>query len=105
DILALQNSTDLKLLTQAQEKQKELQKLLDDTVNLLGPSDIKNLTDLRNLLKETKYQTLTEEKDEEIEAQIIKQTELEELRKGQQKELKKEIDTQQKELIERTREI
>ena len=50
DILALQNSTDLKLLTQAQAKQKELQEALDNLISLLGKADIKNLTDLRNLL-------------------------------------------------------
>lgn len=63
DIINLQNSTDIKLLEQAQQESKRLQKLLDDTVNLLGNEDIKNLSDLSNLLKGKSLKELATEKD------------------------------------------
>jgi len=63
DILNLQNSTDATLLEQAQKKAQELKKLLDDTVNLLGKEEIKNLGDIRNLLQGQSLKELTTEKD------------------------------------------
>ncbi|CAI2183313.1 19671_t:CDS:10 [Funneliformis geosporum] len=50
DIYQLENSTDLKLLNQAQDKQKELQEALDNIIALLGKEEIKNLKDIRKLL-------------------------------------------------------
>ncbi|CAI2193527.1 9043_t:CDS:2 [Funneliformis geosporum] len=50
DIYQLENSTDLKLLNQAQDKQKELQEALDNIIALLGKKEIKNLKDIRKLL-------------------------------------------------------
>src|SRR5436305_10926004 len=49
-IIGLQTSTSKKALEQAQKSKEKTQILLDDMVNLLGSSDIKNLTDLSNLL-------------------------------------------------------
>ncbi len=62
DIINLQNSTDLKLLEQAQAEAKKLQTLLDNTINLLGNEDIKNLTDLSTLLQGQTLKELTDYK-------------------------------------------
>jgi hypothetical protein len=51
DIINLQNSTDIKLLEQAQGELKNKTELLDNTIKVLGEEDIKNLSDLTNLLQ------------------------------------------------------
>jgi chromosome segregation ATPase len=77
DITNLQNSTDIKLLEQAKEELQNKTKLLDDTINLLGSSDIKNSTDIQNLLagktlKElTQYKSLLEQKIKAQDAALI----------------------------------
>jgi hypothetical protein len=51
DIHNLENSTDIQLFNQEKEKSQRLQTLLDQTIELLGSADIKNLTDLKSILK------------------------------------------------------
>ena len=53
---------DIKLLEQAQKKSEELSKLLDDTVNILGKEEVKNLGDIRNLLQGKTLKELVENK-------------------------------------------
>jgi hypothetical protein len=62
DIINLQNSTDIKVLEQTQEKLKEKTELLDKTINLLGKNEVKTLIDLTNLLKGQTLKELTENK-------------------------------------------
>src|SRR4051812_43119107 len=50
DILALQNSTDIKLLNQAQARSEKLQQALDSIIAVLGKEEIKELKDIQNLL-------------------------------------------------------
>jgi hypothetical protein len=47
----LQNSTDAKILQNLEKDLKKKQNLLDDTIDLLGNEDIKNLDDLESLLE------------------------------------------------------
>jgi len=50
DILNLQNSTDAKIIESLEKENQKKQTLLNDTINLLGASEIKSLADLENLL-------------------------------------------------------
>src|SRR5687768_12972238 len=51
NIQDLENSTDYQEVQKLEEKLADLQRLLDNTISALGPEDIKDLSDLRNLLQ------------------------------------------------------
>ena len=61
DIINLENSADIKLLEQTQKKSQELEKLLNGTIDLLGKEEIKNLEDIRNLLRGKSLKELVEQ--------------------------------------------
>ncbi|RIA83253.1 hypothetical protein C1645_743187 [Glomus cerebriforme] len=62
---------------QAQSEQERLQKLLDDTIEILGKEEVKNITDLRDLLQDTtlpelvNYKSLLEQKITEQEKALF----------------------------------
>lgn len=71
----MQNSTDAKIIEGLEQEAKKKQTLLDNTINLLGASEIKTLADLENLLggktlKELKqsYQSEISELFEQLQA-------------------------------------
>jgi len=50
DIINLQNSTDAKIIEGLEQEIKKKQDLLNQTIQLLGPEEIKSLTNLQTLL-------------------------------------------------------
>jgi len=64
--LNLQNSTDAKIIENLEKENKKKQDLLNQTINLLGPADIKNLTDLELLLAGQSLKELKQSYQHEI---------------------------------------
>ncbi len=70
DILNLQNSTDAKIIENLEQDLKKKQDLLNQTINLLGASEIKTLSDLETLLEGKTLKELKESHAQELETKI-----------------------------------
>jgi hypothetical protein len=62
----LQNSTDAKIIEGLEQENKKKQDLLNQTINLLGASEIKTLTDLQTLLEGKTLKELKESQQAQL---------------------------------------
>jgi chromosome segregation ATPase len=70
DLLNLQNSTDAKIIENLEQDLKKKSDLLNQTISLLGASEIKTLTDLENLLEGKTLKELKESHSQELATKI-----------------------------------
>jgi len=66
DLLNLQNSTDAKVIEQLEKDLAKQKDLLNQTIELLGKTDIKTLSDLENLLQGKTLKQLINQKEKTI---------------------------------------
>jgi hypothetical protein len=82
----LQNSTDAKIIEGLEKENKKKQDLLNQTINLLGASEIKSLADLENLLEGKTLKELLADRETKIANRNVEITKLaEQLNQTQEK--------------------
>ena len=88
----MQNSTDAKVIEQLEQDLHKQKELLNQTIELLGKTDIKTLSDLSNLLEGKTLKQLINQKEKTIIGLNKSYEKLEQKQKQQSQELNQELE-------------